>query len=165
VLSATLTALVVAVLALSPRLRAGESPTITIKNESSEPVLAKLRGPSPGVLSIPAGGSRTVNGSGGNYLAFFRYTSGGRYSYTKVGPFEIFETDSEVSEITIVLHTVDCPPSDPRREIPRKNRVTRGSSKATADACSFVSFVRFLLTAPLKDVGKQNSLASPGGNL
>ena len=35
----------------------------------------------------------------------FRYGSGGRYSYTKVGPFQVVETEYEASEIAIVLHT------------------------------------------------------------
>ncbi len=88
-------------------LRAQQAPTITIRNESSETVSAKLRGPSSGTLSIPGGGSRTVSVRGGNYLALFRYGNGGRrYTYTKVGPFQIVETENEVSEITIVLHTV-----------------------------------------------------------
>jgi len=102
----SLAALVVAMFLISATLRAGESPTITIRNESSDTVLAKLRGPSVGSVSIPAGGTRTINVRGGNYLALFRYGSGERHSYTKVGPFQVVETDSEVSEITIVLHTV-----------------------------------------------------------
>jgi hypothetical protein len=106
VLLASLAALLVATLSISAILHAGESPTITITNESSETVVAKLRGPSSGSLSISAAGSRTINVRGGNYLALFRYGSGGRYSYTKVGPFQVVETDSEVSEVTIVLHAV-----------------------------------------------------------
>jgi len=100
------TALLAAILSISGILRAGESPTITISNESSETVVAKLRGPTSGSVSIPAGDSRTMKVRGGNYLALFRYGSSGRYSYTKVGPFQVVETDSEVSEITIVLHAV-----------------------------------------------------------
>lgn len=101
---AGLAGLVGAILFSSPMLRAWDSPTITITNESSDSVLAKLRGPSAGSVSIPAAGSRTASVRGGTYLALFRYGSGGRYSYTKVGPFEVVETDNEVSEITIVLH-------------------------------------------------------------
>jgi hypothetical protein len=102
----SLAALFVATLSISATLRAGDSPTITITNESSETVVAKFRGPSSGSMSISARGSRTINVRGGNYLALFRYGSGGRYSYTKVGPFQVVETDSEVSEVTIVLHAV-----------------------------------------------------------
>jgi hypothetical protein len=102
----SLAVLVTVMLLISATLRAGESPTITIRNESSETVVAKLRGPAAGLVSIPAGGSRTLNVRGGNYLALIRYGSGGHYSYTKVGPFQVVETDGEVSEITIVLHTV-----------------------------------------------------------
>ena len=85
---------------------ARESPTITIRNESSEQVLARLRGPTTGYVSIPPGGSRTAEVRGGSYLALFRYGEEGRYSYTKIGPFDVVETSTEVSEITIVLHTV-----------------------------------------------------------
>src|SRR5882762_2634508 len=102
----TLAILLVGMLSLAPRLFAADSPTITISNQSSETVLAKFRGPTAGSISIPAGGSRTVQVRGGDYLALFRYGSAGRYSYSKVGPFQVVETDSEVSEITIVLHTV-----------------------------------------------------------
>lgn len=101
-----LAALLVAMFLVSATLRAAESPTITIRNDSSDTVLAKLRGPSTGSISIPARASRTVNVRGGNYLTLFRYGSGGRYSYSKVGPFRVIETENEVSEITIVLHTV-----------------------------------------------------------
>jgi hypothetical protein len=83
---------------------AQDSPTVTIQNQSAEPVLAKLAGPSAGSVSIPAGGSRTVQVSGGRYLALFRYGER-RYSYTKVGPFDVVQTPTEVSVITIVLHT------------------------------------------------------------
>ena len=103
----SLAALVTVMSLISTTLHAWESPTITIRNESSETVVATLRGPSADLVSIPAGGSRTVNVRGGNYLALFRYGSRGHYSYTKVGPFQVVETDGEVSEITIVLHTVD----------------------------------------------------------
>jgi hypothetical protein len=41
---------------------------------------------------------------GGRYLALFRYGEK-RYSYTKLGPFDVIQTTTEVSEITIVLHT------------------------------------------------------------
>jgi hypothetical protein len=87
-------------------LHAQQSPTITIENDSSDFVLAKLRGPTSGYLSIPAGGKRTGVIRGGNYVALFRYGDGGHYSYTRVGPFWVTETPTEVSEITIVLHTV-----------------------------------------------------------
>ena len=102
----SLAVLLVGMLSLTPRLFAGESPTITISNQSSETVLTKFRGPTGGSISIPAGGSRTVQVSGGNYLAFCRYGSAGRYNYSKVGPFSVVENESEVSEITIVLHTM-----------------------------------------------------------
>ena len=102
----SLAVLLVGILSLAPRLFAKESPTITISNQSSETVLTKFRGQTEGSFSIPGGGSRTVQVRGGNYLALFRYGSAGRYSYSKVGPFQVVETDGEVSEITIVLHTV-----------------------------------------------------------
>jgi len=99
---------VIALVLLSPGIavHAQQSPTVTIVNQSSQFVLAKLRGPSSGTLSIGAGARETANVSGGNYFAFFRYGDGRRYSYTKVGPFAVVETSTEVSEITIVLHTV-----------------------------------------------------------
>lgn len=103
----SIAALLTLMLSISATSRAQDSPTITIKNESSETVLARLRGTSSGALSIPGGGSRTISVRGGNYLALFRYGNGGRrYTYTKVGPFQVVESANEVSEITIVLHTV-----------------------------------------------------------
>jgi len=83
---------------------AQESPTITIQNQSSEPVLAKVAGPTAGFISIPAGGARTVQVLGGRYLALFRYGEK-HYIYTKVGPFDVVQTATGVSKITIVLHT------------------------------------------------------------
>jgi len=93
----------VLVLLLS-RVSAQQSPTVTIQNQSTESVLARLVGPTGGFVSIPAGGSRTMQISGGRYLALFRYGEQ-RYSYTKVGPFDVVQTPTEVSVITIPLHT------------------------------------------------------------
>jgi len=106
--SAVLVLILIVTLSISPHALAQQpSPTITIRNESSETVMAKLRGPSSGYLTIPAGASRTASVRGGNYLALFRYGNGiGRHSYSKVGPFQVVETEYEVSEITIVLHTI-----------------------------------------------------------
>ena len=86
------------------RAFAQQSPTVTIQNQSSEPVLARLAGPTAVFVSIPTGDSCTVQVRGGRYLALFRYGEK-RYSYTMVGPFDVVETPTEVSEITIVLHT------------------------------------------------------------
>ena len=84
---------------------AQQFPTVTIQNQSSEPVLARLAGPAEEFVSIPAGDSRTVRVRGGRYLALFRYGAQRPYSYTKVGPFDVVETPTQVSVITIVLHT------------------------------------------------------------
>jgi hypothetical protein len=83
-----------------------DSPTITIQNQSSETVLARLQGATSGYLTIPSGGSQTAYVRGGDYFAFFRYSDGARYHYTKVGPFGVIETAYQVSQVTIILHTI-----------------------------------------------------------
>ena len=95
----------IALVSLIASVYARESPTLTIQNQSSEPVLARLAGTTAGFVLIPAEGSRTVQVRGGRYFALFRYGAQRPYSYTKVGPFDVVETLTEVSVITIVLHT------------------------------------------------------------
>ena len=81
--------------------------TITFDNQSGEPALVKVVGPTGAQVEVPNGASRTVNVAAGNYYLLARYGSEpSRYSYTKGDPFKVEETVRQYSAIRITLHKV-----------------------------------------------------------
>jgi len=81
--------------------------TVTFDNRSGEPALVRLVGPTPREVQVPAGEKRTVNASGGKYHIKTRYGTPDSYRYTKGDEFEVKETTTARSEITITLHKVE----------------------------------------------------------
>jgi hypothetical protein len=82
--------------------------TITFDNRSGQPALVKLIGPSKRQTSVPLGQSRTVNASGGRYFIRVRYRAGEnkKYTYAQGDPFEVTQTVTARSVITITLYPV-----------------------------------------------------------
>jgi hypothetical protein len=81
--------------------------TISLDNQSGEPALVKLVGPTGHIVEVPSGTSRTVNVTAGEYYLLARYGSDpGRYAYSRGNPFKVEETASQYSAITITLHKV-----------------------------------------------------------
>ena len=83
------------------------SATITFNNRSGETALVKLIGPSKLTAEVPTGQTRTVNAAGGQYYIVTRYgQSADRYTYAKGDPFQVTQTPTQHSVITITLHKV-----------------------------------------------------------
>ena len=80
--------------------------TVTFDNQSGQPALVKLVGPTPQEVEVPVGQKRTVTASPGQYYIKTRYGTPGRYRYTKGDDFLIKETATTRSQITITLHKV-----------------------------------------------------------
>ena len=91
-------------LGISPAL--AQENTVTFDNQSGEPALVKLVGPSNTVVEVPTGGKRTVSASAGQYHIRVRYGTPGRYRYARGDNFNITETTTQKSEISITLHKV-----------------------------------------------------------
>ena len=80
---------------------------ITFDNQSGEPALVKLVGPTGQTIEVPNGQSRKVNAAAGEYYILARYGSIPKhYRYSKGDPFTVRETETQYSAITITLHKV-----------------------------------------------------------
>ena len=91
-------------LGISPAL--AQENAVTFDNQSGEPALVKLVGPSNTVVEVPTGGKRTVSASAGQYHIKVRYGTPGRYRYARGDNFKITETTTQRSETSITLHKV-----------------------------------------------------------
>jgi len=80
--------------------------TITFDNKSGQPALVRLSEPSPTKIEVPSGSTRTVTASAGRYVIKMRYGSPGKYHYAKGEAFDVIETPTTRSQITITLHKV-----------------------------------------------------------
>lgn len=80
---------------------------ITFVNQSGEPVLVKLIGPTGHIIEVPNGQRRMVMVAAGKYYILTRYGSTPeQYSYYKGDSFTITQTATQYSSITITLHKV-----------------------------------------------------------
>lgn len=81
--------------------------SITFDNQSGEPALVKLVGPTTQAVEVPNGEKRTVNVAAGEYYLLARYGADPkRYIYSRGDPFKVEETATRYSVITITLHKV-----------------------------------------------------------
>jgi len=80
-------------------------PTITVQNQSEQTALIKFVGPTAGYLAVSSNAGRSTQVRGGRYQLFIRYGDQGHYTYTKLDTFDVVENESQVSVVTIVLHT------------------------------------------------------------
>ena len=81
--------------------------TINFDNQSGEPALVKLIGPTPQIVKVPNGQKRTVNVAEGEYYILVRYgSSPERYRYSKGDTFTVRQTATQYSAISITLHRV-----------------------------------------------------------
>lgn len=82
-------------------------PTITLKNQSSEPALVRLKGPTTTDVEVPAYGDKTVSVSGGDYFIKIRFgTNEAKYTYSKGDNFNVTETALCLSRIMITFNTL-----------------------------------------------------------
>jgi hypothetical protein len=92
---------------LPATLSYGQRPAeVTFDNQSGDPALVKLIGPTQKTLVVPQGQARMITVTGGHYYIVVRYgpDSGGNYSYTEGDPFDVTQTPLHYSVITITLH-------------------------------------------------------------
>jgi hypothetical protein len=82
------------------------SATITFDNRSGEPALVKLIGPSKRLAEVPDQRRSTVNVAGGQYYIVIRYGLPDRYKYARADAFQVTQTPTRRSIITITLHGV-----------------------------------------------------------
>ncbi len=103
ILLAAVAALLVTTLA-SPLAVAAS--TVTFDNKSGQPALVKLEGPTAKSVAVQTGEKSTVEASPGHYFIKTRYGTPGNYSYSKGDEFDVVETATSSSRITITLHKV-----------------------------------------------------------
>jgi hypothetical protein len=81
--------------------------TITFDNRSGDFAVVKVIGPSKQITEVPNGQRRTINVSGGNYYIVTRFGSKpDSYSYEKGDNFNVTQTATKHSVITITLHKI-----------------------------------------------------------
>ena len=80
--------------------------TVSFDNQSGEPALVKLIGPTSSEIEVPNGTKPVVQVSAGKYFIKVRYGVEGKYHYTKGQEFTVDETATTTSGITITLHKV-----------------------------------------------------------
>jgi tetratricopeptide (TPR) repeat protein len=80
--------------------------TVSFDNQSGEPALVKLIGPTSSDIEVPNGSKQALQASAGKYFIKVRYGSQGNYHYTKGQEFTVDETATTTSDITITLHKV-----------------------------------------------------------
>ncbi|MCX6565595.1 MAG: HEAT repeat domain-containing protein [Candidatus Aminicenantes bacterium] len=95
----------VTAMAAFPSLASAQN-TVTFDNQSGEPALVRMIGPTSKEIEIPNGTTNTVEAAAGKYTIMMRYGRNGEYSYEKGEEFEVTETDTTYSSITITLHKV-----------------------------------------------------------
>src|ERR1700722_5753902 len=79
---------------------------VSFDNQSGEPALVKLIGPTSTEIEVPSGSSKGTQALAGKYIIKVRYGVLGKYHYAKGQEFEVKETATTTSEITITLHKV-----------------------------------------------------------
>ena len=83
-----------------------QNSTVAFDNQSGEPALVKLIGPSAKEVEVATGAKETVTAAPGRYYIKVRYGTSGKYHYAKGDEFVVNENASERSESTITLHKV-----------------------------------------------------------
>jgi hypothetical protein len=99
--------------------------TLTIANQSGDPVHAELIGPTAQVLNLENNESRTVNVAAGEYTMQIRYgTDPKAYTYSKVAPFTVEQTATTYMAATV---TIDCPATAPCDATPSSSGCVRSA--------------------------------------
>jgi hypothetical protein len=80
--------------------------TVLFDNQSGEPALVKLVGPTQTEVQVPNGATAGADAAAGRYIIKVRYGTPDKYLYSKGDEFEVKETSATRSEITITLHKV-----------------------------------------------------------
>jgi hypothetical protein len=91
---------------LACRLSARAQNMVVFDNQSGEPALVKVVGPTSAQVEVPNGAKQGVEAASGHYTIKVRYGVKGKYHYAKGDDFEVTETPTTRSETTITLHKV-----------------------------------------------------------
>jgi hypothetical protein len=83
-----------------------QSNTVAFDNQSGEPALVRLVGPTSNEIEVPTGSRRSVPAAAGRYFIKVRYGTPGNFRYSKGDGFDVSETSTARSETTITLHKV-----------------------------------------------------------
>jgi hypothetical protein len=87
-------------------IRYGRS-IVSLDNQSGEPALVRLVGPTRSEVYVPNGTRRSVQRvAAGRYLIQVRYGIPGKYRYTRGDSFNVVATSTSYSRVTITLHPV-----------------------------------------------------------
>ena len=97
---------VAAAFALLIPVAAIEASTVTFDNQSGRPALVKLIGPTASSVTVENAKKEPVSVAPGHYFIRVRYGTPGAYSYSKGDEFDVTETATTASAITITLHKV-----------------------------------------------------------
>ena len=95
-----------ALFAIISALDACEANSVIFDNQSGNPAVVKLVGPTSTSVSVQNGKTETVQASAGHYYIKVRYGTPGNYFYSKGDDFDVTETATSSAEITITLHKV-----------------------------------------------------------
>ncbi len=117
---------VVMVVALNAVTSVQAQNTVTFDNQSGETALVKLIGPTSKKVEVPNATKQNVEAFAGCYTIKVRYGTPGRYRYSKGQEFEVKETATTASAITISLHKVKAGNYDSR---PITEKESSGSSE------------------------------------
>ena len=79
---------------------------VVFDNQSGEPALVKLVGPTPANVEVPSGNKASTDAAAGRYIIKVRYGTAGKYRYTQGEEFQVAESATTRSEVTITLHKV-----------------------------------------------------------
>jgi hypothetical protein len=79
---------------------------VAFDNQSGELALVKLIGPTQTEIEVPPGAKVGTAATAGKYIIKVRYGTPGAYHYSKGDEFEVKETATTASDITITLHKV-----------------------------------------------------------
>lgn len=79
---------------------------VIFDNQSGEPALVKLIGPTQTEVEVPNGGKVGTDAAAGRYVIKVRYGTPGNYRYNKGDEFPVTEKAAARSETTITLHKV-----------------------------------------------------------
>ena len=108
---------------------------VVFDNQSGDPALVKLIGPTKTDVAVPNGAKAGVDAAAGKYTIKVRYGTTGDYRYSKGQEFEVTETPTARSETTITLHKVIAGNYD-AHPISESEFGTTGSAKAIPKAAS-----------------------------
>ncbi len=83
------------------------SSIVTFDNQTADPAVVRLVGPTGGEVFVPNGNRNSIHRvAGGSYIIYVRYGNPGAYRYSAGDRFEVQDSGRSYSQTMITLHTV-----------------------------------------------------------